>query len=132
MSGGEIELKSDSSNFISTANGGIMNISGSALLNAATGAAQSMSDPNGDIDFAPNWTGEWSVGSFSGDAWKTLFTTDPSMKYEGGNIDGATFDSTFTISDGGQTLSLTNPIPEPTSLALTGLALFAFTLGRRR
>lgn len=132
MSGGEIELKAASSNFISTANGGTFNISGSATLNAATGATQSMSDPNGDIDFASDWTGQWSVGSFAGDSWKTLFTTDPSMKVNGANIDAATFDSTFTVSNGGQTLALTNPVPEPSSISLALLGLLGLTARRKR
>lgn len=132
MSGGEIELKSDSSNFISTANGGILNISGSALLNAATGAAQSMSDPNDDINFSADWTGQWSVGSFTDDSWKDLFTTDPSMKYDGAHIDGTTFDSLFTVSDGGQSLALANPIPEPSTLSLAGLVVLGWAIRRKR
>lgn len=132
MTGGEIELKSGSSNFISTANGGVFNVSGSALLNAATGAAQNMSDPNGDINFGPDWTGQWSVGSFTADSWRDLFATDPSMKFDGANIDGPTFDSLFTVSNGGQTLSLTNPVPEPSSLSLAGLVLVGWTIRRKR
>lgn len=132
ISGGEIELKSTSSNFISTANGGVLNVSGSAVLNAATGPSQNMSNPNGDINFAPDWIGQWSVGSFTGDSWRTLFTTDPSMKFDGANLDGASFDTIFTVSGDGQTLSLTSPVPEPASLSLVGLAFLGTALRRRR
>ena len=130
ISAGLIELKSSSTNFISTANGGKLNVSGSAVLNAATNAAQSISTPNGDINFATGWTGSWSVGSFSGNDWKNLFTSDTDMKVDGANIDAATFDATFVVTDGGQTLSM---IPEPSTFALTTLGLLGLIgFGRRR
>lgn len=38
----------------------------------------------------------------------------------------------FTVSDGGQSLSLTNPIPEPSTLSLAGLAMLGLTIRRKR
>ena len=49
------------------------------------------------------------------------------MQVDGANIDAATFDATFVVSNGGQTLEM---IPEPASLGL--LALGAMTLLARR
>ena len=112
VSGGLVELKNVSgTQHMGVANGGRLNVSGSAVLDGtqATVAVQT----GGTIDFASGWTGSWTWGTYSGTNWRDLLTTNSAMKLDGASIDGPTFDSTFVVTDGGQTLSMPGGPPPP-------------------
>jgi len=74
-----------------------------------------------------DWTGSWTVGSFSGTDWRTELIGG-NWTYDGSVIDGTSFDTNFVIT-GGDTLAV---IPEPSSLALIGIAALALAAGIRR
>jgi hypothetical protein len=90
------------------ANNGKMTVSGSFTVDGthATVAVQAIS---GIIDILPGWTGSWTWGFYSGLDWKTIVTAGEGsngFRLDGEIIDSATFDATFQITNGGQTLSM--------------------------
>ena len=104
--------------------GGTINIGGDATL---TADAISFDD-SGFVNFASDWTGSLSIAGFDAAQWEALLTAGVNETLDGTAIDAASFASDFTVT--GDTLSLTNAIPEP-STALLG-ALGALALLRRR
>ena len=117
FSGGVAELADRSgTQHMGVANNGTLNISGSAVLDGthATVGVQT----GGSVDIASGWTGSWTWGTYSGNDWKNLFTGNL-IEVDGSNIDGATFDSTFVVTDGGQTLSMQSGSP-PASAGYVG------------
>lgn len=110
LSGGVVTLKDvAATRHMGAANGGFFNVSGSVVLDGSN--ASTVVQTGGTIDIAAGWTGSWTWGLHTGDDWKNLFTSRL-ITYDGAVIDAATFDSTFTVSDGGQTLSIIPPGPE--------------------
>jgi len=134
MSGGTIQLtdvEGDTWRRIAAGNGGHLNISGSAVLDASSASADdpnSAIDTDGHHDIASNWTGYWTHGNHTGNDWRDLFVNSGAFTYDGATINGDTFDSTFVVSDGGATLA----IPEPASLGLFGIVCGALWFVRRR
>lgn len=129
ISGGTISMTDEAgTQHMGVANGGTLNVSGSAILDGSF--ATTNLQIGGSIDIAAGWTGSWKYSQHSGDDWKNLFTAG-NITFGGNTIDGATFDSTFTVSDGGQTIALT-AVPEPSSSALLGLGGLALILRRRK
>jgi len=125
FSGGTAELADvASTQHMGVANGGTLKISGSAVLDGTH--ATTVVQTGGTLDIASGWTGSWTWATHSGDDWKNLFTGDL-IEVDGANIDGATFDATFQVSDGGKTLTM---IPEPATMSL--IALGGLALLRRR
>ncbi|MBN2161349.1 MAG: PEP-CTERM sorting domain-containing protein [Pontiellaceae bacterium] len=96
---------------------------GATLLSASSATALDMS---GSLDILSGWSGSWEVGTFSGEDWKTE-VTGGGWTLNGAAIDGALFDSTFTVSGDGTTLS----IPEPATLGLIGMTAVSMLLIRR-
>lgn len=112
-SGGILELADVAGNQdIGVTNGGTMNISGTAVLDG-THASKALAT-SGTINFNTNWTGSWKWSFHTGNDWRNLFATNAGMRVNGASITEEVFDATFTVTDGGQTLSLTNPI-QPTT-----------------
>lgn len=108
FSGGVVELADvDGTQHFGVANGGTLNISGTVVVDGsqATVAVQT----GGTLNFESDWTGSWTWAPYAGDDWRDLFINEVGVTVDGVNIDGATFDSTFTVADGGQTLSINNP-----------------------
>lgn len=114
LSGGIVELKDvAATRHMGAGNGGAFNVSGSAVLDGSTASAAVQTGTSGaaQIDIAADWTGTWTWGLHAGDDWKNLFISNL-ITYDGALIDGATFDATFQVTDGGQTLSLVPPGPQ--------------------
>jgi len=111
VSGGTVELSNVSgTQHMGVANNGTLNVSGSIVLDGtqATTGVQT----GGTVDIASGWTGSWTMAPYSGDDWKNLFTGNL-IEVDGSNIDAATFDSVFAVTDGGKTLSMTGASPPP-------------------
>ena len=109
---------------------GTINLGGDADLTAS----QVSLDTDGFIDFDSSWTGEFTNTSFSFLDWQNELI-DTNATFDGVAIDASNFATFFQITDGGQTLSLNaiaTAIPEPSSMALLGLAAFGFVSRRRR
>ncbi|NQT41149.1 MAG: PEP-CTERM sorting domain-containing protein [Planctomycetes bacterium] len=119
VNGGLVELKDvGGTQHMGVANGGTMNISGTAVLDGTQ--ATTVVQTGGSIDFKPDWTGSWTYGTHSGTDWKDLLTTNSAMKLDGASIDGATFDSTFSVTPDGMTLSMpggSTPPPPASAIA---------------
>jgi len=127
LSGGTIELADvTGTQHMGVANGGTFNVSGSVVLDGTQATVNVQT--GGTIDIASTWTGSWTWGIYSGDDWKNLFTGNL-IEVDGANIDGATFDTMFAVTDGGQTLSM---IPEPSTLILTFMGISGLCRRRRR
>ncbi|RLD10011.1 MAG: hypothetical protein DRI44_07140, partial [Chlamydiae bacterium] len=103
----------------------ISSVSGSAILTSAA-PTTTFSDYSGNINFIPDWTGYWQVGSFGHGDWKTVLTSGSNITLDGNPIDSATFDTKFKVSPDGTTLS--NAMPEP---VVFGGLLFGLALLRR-
>ncbi|MGZ0654940.1 PEP-CTERM sorting domain-containing protein [Coraliomargarita sp. W4R53] len=99
------------------------------LLSASSGTLLTM---DGSMNVINNWSGSWTVGGFAGNDWRDLVLAGD-WTLSGVEIDATLFDSSFAVTDAGKTLSLTSPIPEPSTYALVGglLALGVVTLCRR-
>jgi hypothetical protein len=127
LSGGSWEMSDQpGTQHMGVANGGILNISGSGTLDGsfATAVVQTA----GVIDIAADWTGSWTWGFYSGSEWRDHFVAGEIL-YGGAAIDGATFDSSFLVTDGGQTLAL---VPEASAVLLASLGMLGLGLRRRR
>lgn len=126
FSGGLVQLKDvTNAQHMGVANGGRLNISGSAVLDATQ--ATTVVQTGGTIDFASSWTGSWTYGTYSGSDWRNLLTTNSAMKLDGASITPAIFDEMFSVSPDGKTLSMASlpeegEIPEPATMALLPLA----------
>ncbi len=84
----------------------VSSVGGSAVL-ASAGASTTFSDAKGAIDILPDWTGSWTVGSFSGDDWKTKVTDSANgFTLDGAAIDATVFDANFSVTPDGTTLSI--------------------------
>ena len=97
-----------------------LNISGSAILDETLANRKNpedlLHDTDGNYDIASNWTGYWTNGLMSGNDWKDFVVGNVTV--DGAFIDAATFDSTFTVTDGGQRLAM---VPEPATLSLLAI-----------
>lgn len=101
-------------------------IGGSGTL--LSGTSSTSFSANGTFNINNDWTGSWEVGSYSGSDWRNTITGG-TWNLEGTAIDGALFDSNFTVTDG-TTLTL---VPEPSSFALlAGFMGLAWIMVRRR
>ena len=128
LSGGLLQLVDvEGTQHMGAANGGTWNVSGSVVIDG-TFATVEVQTANAFVDIASGWTGSWTWGPYPGTEWRDHFTNGD-ITVDGSPIDGATFDSTFTVTNGGQTLSM---IPEPGTAMLIGLLLPLGFLGRRR
>lgn len=132
MSGGSIVLANVSgTQQVGAANGAIFNLSGSGVIDAANSTEAVLLTGGSTIDIATDWTGSWTHGFYDGNAnaWRDLFVAT-SITYNGGAIDGTTFDTTFVVTDNGQTLAL---VPEPSSAVMVLFGgLGALAMRRRR
>lgn len=125
ISGGSLVLTDHpSTQHMGVANGGNLNISGSAVLDGtfATAVVQT----GGNIDIATGWTGSWTYNGNDLATWETLFTSG-NITSGGATIDAGTFNSNYAVT--GNTLTA---IPEPSSTALLGLGTLALLLRRRK
>ena len=133
FSGGTAELSSTATTtqHMGVANGGKMNISGSAVLDG-TQATTIVQATSGIIDIASGWTGSWTWGTYSGSDWKTIVTAGAGsngFRLDGAIISSATFDATFQVTPDGKTLSM---IPEPATMSLLAFGGLGVLARRRR
>jgi len=113
LSGGLVELsEGTTTRHMGAGNGGIFNVSGSVVLDGTQATTDVRT--GGIVDIASDWTGSWTWGFYAGPEWRDHFTNNE-ITLDGVGIDGATFDATFFVTNGGQTLSLVVDTP-PTSL----------------
>lgn len=111
FSGGTVELADVAgTQHFGTANDGKLNISGSVVVDGTQ--ATTVVQTGGPINFSTRWSGSWTWGIYSGDDWKNLFIAGSNVKVNGELIDGPTFDSLFTVTNGGKTLAFTDPTQE--------------------
>lgn len=98
---------------------------GGVLLSASNSTNLSMS---GSMNILSSWTGSWEVGSFNGTSWRNE-VIGGGWTLNGVAIDGTSFDTNFSVSGDGATLTA---VPEPASAALLGLGGIALILRRRK
>lgn len=136
ISGGLIAVKPAVNSQLGIANGGTLNISGSAVLDA-TGAGSGfliLSGANpGVINFAPGWTGSFTAPRFRNAStpmdWFSVITNNPSVfRYNGAPLTEEILNTRFVISNNGTTLSM---VPEPSSALLLGAGGLVFAAGFR-
>ena len=102
VSGGTVELADVTGNQdMGVANGGTMNISGSAFLDATH--ANKVFQTAGTINISSNWTGKWIYGFFTGYDWENMFLSG-AIKLDGNVLDLAGFQANFAVSEDGKTL----------------------------
>lgn len=81
--------------------GGSASLGGDAVLsgNSATFGA---------LDIGGDWSGSFTISGFSGTDWESQFTSG-NVTVSGQTIDSTLFAMNFTLSNGGQTITRTNP-----------------------
>lgn len=105
LSGGSWEMTDQAgTQHMGVANGGTLNISGTATLDAAF-ATVPVQVTEGTINIATDWTGAWTWGIYAGSEWRNHFIAGEIL-FDGAVIDGPAFDANFHVTDGGQTLAL--------------------------
>ena len=87
------------------ANGGKLNISGSATLDGTN--ATTVVQTGGTIDITSDWTGSWYWNPYSGNEWQDHFTSGQ-ITLDGSTIDATAFSLAFLVSDGGKRLNRMN------------------------
>ncbi|MCF7974604.1 MAG: discoidin domain-containing protein [Phycisphaerae bacterium] len=109
FSGGKAILSDvDGTQHMGVANNGMMTVSGSFTVDG-TQATVMVQATSGIINILPGWTGSWTWGTYSGLDWKAIVTAgegNNGFRLDGEIIDEATFNATFQITNGGQTLSM--------------------------
>lgn len=109
VSGGLVELTDVAGNqHMGVANGGTLNISGSAVLDGTQATLPVQT--GGTLDIASDWTGTWTWGIYSGNEWETHFTSGQ-ITLGGDTLDAAAFAEKFDVLDSGRTLELKHSVP---------------------
>ena len=106
-------------------NGGTLNIGGSAVIEADREITNQFN--TGDFNFAADWTGSFTVVGFENPGGFQNLVQEFGANFDGTEVTDANFADFFELSSDGLTITA---IPEPSSIALLGLA--SLGLLRRR
>ncbi|YCM42033.1 hypothetical protein V2O64_12045 [Verrucomicrobiaceae bacterium 227] len=116
ISGGILELSDVEGNqHMGVGNGGVMRISGSAVLDGTHATLEVQT--GGTLDIASDWTGSWTWGFYTGNEWQDHFVAG-NITYDGAILDEAGFLANFSVSEDGMTLSPTGKSPEISEIVL--------------
>ncbi len=123
LSGGFIQLGSTASDSVrfGTVNDGVMTMGGTVEITALKSYIIS-NDGDGSFDISSDWSGTWSHPGYPVEGTWQETLVDLGISFDGAAITDENFGSIFSLTNAGQTLSLTNPVAPPSSddsLAIT-------------